>query len=231
MSGTTSDFDVNAQARTETGKGAMRRLRATGMVPGVMYGAGRDPQNIIVKGNELRKQLENEAFFSHILTVNVGSEKVQAVVKDMQRHPASAEVMHVDFLRVKATEALTMRVPLHFINEDDAPGVTFGGVFSHMMNDVEISCLPRDLPEYIEVDVAAMELGDSLNMSSLVMPEGVSLTVDVSDPDQDHMLVSLQKPMELDLGEDEGEEGEVAAGDVPTTSEDAGGDDESSEES
>ena len=226
-----SDFDVNAQARTETGKGPMRRLRATGMVPGVMYGAGRDPQNIVLKGNELRKQLENEAFFSHILTINVGSEKVQAVIKDMQRHPASSEVMHVDFLRVKATEALTMRVPLHFAGEDDAPGVTFGGVFSHLLNDVEISCLPANLPEYIEVDVAAMELGDSLHMSNLVMPEGVSLTVDVSDPDHDHTVVTLQKPMELDMGEDE--DGEVAAGEVPTTSEDGDGDadGESSEDS
>lgn len=223
-----SDFEVNAETRSETGKSAMRRLRATGRVPGVVYGAGADPQNITVKGNELRKQLENEAFFSHILTVSIGGEKVQAVVKDMQRHPASMDVTHVDFLRVKATDELTMRVPLHFVNEEKAPGVKAGGVFSHMMNDVEINCLPANLPEYIEVDVGAMALGDNVHLSNLVLPEGVSLTLDVSDADHDHTVATLHMPAALDTGEEE-EAGEALSPDVPTTSEDA--DDEEADES
>jgi len=176
-----NEYEVNAQVRDETGKGAMRRMRAQGHVPGVIYGAGKDPQRITVPGNELRRQLENEAFFSHILTVSVGGEKVQAVLKDLQRHPASYDVTHVDFLRVKATERLTMRVPLHFVNEDTAPGAKAGGVFNHLMNDVEISCLPADLPEYIDVDMGAMELGGSMLLSELQLPDGVSLTVDTSE--------------------------------------------------
>lgn len=218
-----SEFEVIAEARSETGKGAMRRLRATGRVPGVIYGAGIDPENITVKGNELRKQLENEAFFSHILTVAVGSEKTQAVVKDMQRHPGSLEVTHVDFLRVKATEELTMRVPLHFVNEETAPGHKAGGVFSHLMNDVEISCLPANLPEYIEVDVGAMEVGDNVHLSNLVLPQGVSLTVDVSDHDHDHTVATLSMPMALDTGEDEDGDEELSP-DVPTASDEAADD-------
>ena len=197
----------------------MRRLRRTGRVPGVLYGADGEVETITVKDNELRKQIDNEAFFSHILTVSVDGKKTQAVVKAMQRHPASYEVIHVDFLRVKASEELTMRVPLHFANEEVSPGAKQGGVFSHLLNDVEISCLPANLPEYIEVDVGAMDLGDSLHLSNLVMPEGVSLTADVSDHDHDHTVVTLQMPMALDTGaEEEGEEEEISP-EVPTTSE------------
>ena len=215
-----NEFEVSADVRKEMGKGAMRRLRGQGRVPGIIYGAGKDPQNICMKGNELRKQLENEAFFSHILTVDVGGEKVQAVLKDLQRHPASFDVMHVDFLRVSATEALTMRVPLHFANEETAPGARVGGVFSHLFNDVEISCLPKDLPEYIEVDVGHMDVGDSLHLSELRLPEGVSLTVDVSDGDHDHTVVTLAMPHALDTGEEaEGEEEEELSAEVPTVSE------------
>lgn len=212
-----SEFEVVAERRIETGKGAMRRLRRTGQVPGVMYGAGGDVEKITVKSNELRKQIENEAFFSHILTVSVGGAKTQAVIKDMQRHPANHEVTHVDFLRVKATEELTMRVPLHFANEDVAPGHKAGGIFSHLFNEVEISCLPANLPEYIEVDVGAMELGDSLHLSNLSLPAGVSMTVDVTDHDHDHTVVALQLPMALDVGTDE--EGEEVSPEVPTASE------------
>jgi len=213
-----SEFEVLAERRIETGKGAMRRLRRTGWVPGVLYGGGGDAENITLRLNELRKQIENEAFFSHILTVSLDGAKTQVVIKDMQRHPANYEVTHVDFMRVRATEELTMRVPLHFANEEEAPGHKAGGVFSHLFNDVEISCLPANLPEYIEVDVGAMELGDSLHLSNLTLPQGVSLTVDVSDHDHDHTMVSLQMPMELDVGTDEEEED--VSPEVPTTSED-----------
>jgi len=226
-----SEYEVSVELRTETGKGAMRRLRATGWIPGVMYGAGKDPANIALKSNELRKQLENEAFFSHILTVTVGNEKQQAVLKDMQRNPMNLQVTHVDFLRVSATEAITMRVPLHFANEEGAPGRKAGGVFSHLMNDVEISCLPGDLPEYIEVDVAAMNLGDALHLSQLTLPTGVSFTSDVTVPDHDHTVVTLAMPHELDMGEDEAEEGvEERSAEVPTVSEDEGGDGSSDED-
>lgn len=212
-----NEFEVSAERRTETGKGAMRRLRRTGKVPGVLYGAGLEPQSLALPGNVLRKQLDHEAFFSHILTISVGAEKVQAVVKDLQRHPATFDVTHVDFLRVEATEELTMRVPLHFVNEKASPGAKAGGVFSHLLNDVEISCLPADLPEYIEVDLSAMQVGDSVHLSDLVLPPGVSLTTDVSDADHDHTVATLHMPMALDTGEDADEEEEPSA-EVPTTS-------------
>jgi len=222
-----SEYEVSAEARIETGKGAMRRLRRTGRVPGVIYGAGKEPANISLKDNELRKQLENEAFFSHVLTVSVGPEKQQAVLKDLQRSPMTLAVTHVDFLRVSATDAITMRVPLHFTNEDSAPGRKAGGVFSHLMNDVEISCLPGDLPEYIAVDVVALEVGDALHLSELVLPQGVSLTIDVTDPNNDHTLVTLAMPHELDLGEDEEEEaGEEPSAEVPRVAEDEASDDD-----
>ena len=214
-----NEFEVSAERRTETGKGAMRRLRRTGSVPGVLYGAGLEAENLTLPGNVLRKQLENEAFFSHILTISVGSEKVQAVVKALQRHPATFDVTHVDFQRVQATEELTMRVPLHFVNEKAAPGAKAGGVFSHLINDVEISCLPANLPEYIEVDVGTLDVGDSVHLSELTLPEGVSLTADVSDPDHDHTVATVQMPMELDTGEDLEEDEELSA-EVPTTAED-----------
>jgi large subunit ribosomal protein L25 len=208
-----NDFEVGALKRDETGKGAMRRLRTTGRVPGVIYGTGGDPQNISLKSNELRKHLEHEAFFSHILTVSIGGEKVQAVLKDLQRHPASYEVTHVDFLRVSATEELTMRVPLHFVNEERAPAHKAGGVFSHMLNDVEISCLPGNLPEFIEVDLGGLEMGDSVHLSGLEMPAGVSLAVDVSDAAHDHTVATVHMPHALDSGEED--EDEQVSAEVP----------------
>jgi len=211
-----NDFEVGALKRDETGKGAMRRLRTTGRVPGVIYGTGGDPQNISLKANELRKHLEHEAFFSHILTVSIGGEKVQAVLKDLQRHPASYEVTHVDFLRVSATEELTMRVPLHFVNEERAPAHKAGGVFSHMLNDVEVSCLPGNLPEFIEVDLGGLEMGESVHLSGLAMPAGVSLAVDVSDAAHDHTVATVHMPHALDSGE-EGEDEQISA-EVPVVS-------------
>ena len=211
-----NDFEVGALKRDETGKGAMRRLRTTGRVPGVIYGTGGDPQNISLKANELRKHLEHEAFFSHILTVSIGGEKVQAVLKDLQRHPASYEVTHVDFLRVSATEALTMRVPLHFVNAERAPAHKAGGVFSHMLNDVEVSCLPGNLPEFIEVDLGGLEMGESVHLSGLAMPAGVSLAVDVSDAAHDHTVATVHMPHALDSGE-EGEDEQISA-EVPVVS-------------
>jgi large subunit ribosomal protein L25 len=211
-----NDFEVGALKRDETGKGAMRRLRTIGRVPGVIYGTGGDPQNISLKANELRKHLEHEAFFSHILTVSIGGEKVQAVLKDLQRHPASYEVTHVDFLRVSATEELTMRVPLHFVNEERAPAHKAGGVFSHMLNDVEVSCLPGNLPEFIEVDLGGLEMGESVHLSGLAMPAGVSLAVDVSDAAHDHTVATVHMPHALDSGE-EGEDEQISA-EVPVVS-------------
>jgi large subunit ribosomal protein L25 len=200
-----NNFEVSAIVREELGKGAIRRLRRTGGVPGIIYGGGEEVVNITLRDNELRHQAANEAFFSHILTVSVGNKKTQAVIKAMQRHPATYEVTHVDFLRINATEQLTMRVPLHFINEDDAPGKKEGGVFSHLINDLEISCLPGNLPEYIAVDLVALEIGDSVHLSGVVLPEGVALAHSIDDADHDHTVAMCQMPQVAAAEEDEGE--------------------------
>ena len=140
------------------GKGASRRLRRTGQVPGIIYGGEKDPELISLAHNELVLHLENEAFYSHILTVKSPSGEQKVVLKDVQRHPAKPFILHIDLLRVKASEKLKMQVPLHFIGEDKAPGVKQGGVVSHNIVDVEVSCLPGDLPEFIDVDVSGMDV-------------------------------------------------------------------------
>lgn len=197
-------FDIVVQARTDGGKGASRRLRRTGQVPGIVYGGRKEPVMISVAHHQLIRHLENEAFYSHVLelTLEGGVEKV--VLKDLQRHPAKPFVTHVDFQRVSMDEKLRMLVPLHFTNEDKCPGVKAGGVASHNINELEITCLPKDLPEYIEVDMAGVEMGQAIHVSEIVVPEGVELshTLDPQAP-----VVSVHG-LKAEEGEEEGEEEE-----------------------
>ena len=202
-------FEVIAEPRSELGTGASRRLRRRGRLPGVLYGAGRDPVSLTLDANRLGKQMENEAFFSHLLMVKTGDEETQAVVKALQRDPATDQVLHVDLLRVSSTEELRLRAPLHFVGEEESPGRRHGGVISHLMVDVEISCLPDALPEYIEVDLSGLDVGDSLHLSELRMPEGVRLMALVHDPDNDQPVATAQHPQKLQA--DEG--GEPEGGD------------------
>lgn len=169
-------FELTAQARSDMGKGASRRLRRSGQVPGIIYGGNSAPEMITMVHNELAQHLEQESFYSHVLTLKMPSGEQQVVLKDVQRHPAKPFIMHIDLLRVSASEKIKMQVPLHFSGEDTAPGVKAGGVASHYVTDVEVSCLPGDLPEFIDIDMSSMDLGDSLHLSDLKMPEGVELT-------------------------------------------------------
>ena len=168
-------FTVEAELRTDLGKGASRRLRHTEKFPAVVYGTGKDPVSITVDHKKFMHSLENEAFYSHILTLTVDGKEEQVILKDLQRHPAKIEVMHADFLRVSATEKLHMNVPLHFINEEECPGAAEGGLVTHSMSDVEIACLPKDLPEFLEVDLSTLELDHSLHMSDITVPAGVEI--------------------------------------------------------
>ena len=169
-------FEVQAELRTDEGKGASRRLRHAGKVPAIVYGGEDAPVSLALDHNKILRHLAEEAFYAHILTLNVDGEKQQVVLKDLQRHPASdMRIMHADFLRIDAKHAMTMNVPLHFIGEDVAPGVKAGGLVAHLMTDAEVSCLPKDLPEYIEVDVSAMEMDGSIHLSEVVLPKGVTL--------------------------------------------------------
>lgn len=205
-------FVVNAQLRTDTGKGASRRLRHAGLVPGIVYGAHQDPAMISMVHSDLVQHLDHEAFYSHILTLNIDGKSEQVILKDLQRHPARPFVMHADFLRVSAKEKLKTNVPLHFAGEDVAPGVKAGGVVSHLLTEVEVNCLPGDLPEYIEVDISGLELGGAVMLSEIALPSGVELPALAQDDAQDVQVVSIHAAhVAAEEEEGEAEEGEGAA--------------------
>ena len=168
-------FSIEAETRTDLGKGASRRLRHTEKFPAVVYGAGKDPVSLTIDHKKFLHSLENEAFYSHILTLVIDGKDEQVVLKDLQRHPAKIAVMHADFLRVSANEKLHMNVPLHFINSDTGPGAKEGGLVTHSMTEVEIACLPKDLPEFLEVDCSTLELDHSLHMSDITLPAGIEI--------------------------------------------------------
>lgn len=185
-------FTLAAEARTDAGKGASRRLRRSGRIPGILYGGDATPQALSFEANELMRNMEQEAFFSSILTVNIGGQGLQAIVRDVQVHPAKRLVWHLDLQRISATEKLRLSVPLHFLNEATAPGLKQGGgTFSHLMTEVEVTCLPKDLPEYIEVDVGHMELDETIHLSQLKLPAGVEIPELAYGPDHDHAVISL----------------------------------------
>jgi large subunit ribosomal protein L25 len=185
-------FELNAEPRNDKGKGASRRLRRAGMVPAILYGGDEEPRALALNHNQVLRSLEHEAFYSHILTVNVGGTGTRAVLRDLQRHPSKPTILHVDLQRVSATEKLRMHVPLHFLGEDIAPGVKLGGgMVMHELIEVEIECLPQDLPEFIEVDVSALEVGDSLHLSDLKVPQGLTLVELARGEDHDLGVVSI----------------------------------------
>ena len=182
-------FEINAQVRTLQGSGASRRLRATGKVPGIVYGGEAAPQAIEIDHNELLINLKKEAFHASILTIVLDGKKQQVLLRDTQRHAYKPLVLHVDFQRVDATHELHIKVPLHFINEEIAPGVKLnGGLVNHVMTEVDVHCLAKDLPEFIEVDLSALKIGDSIHLSQLKLPNGVKLVQHTAD---DSVIVGI----------------------------------------
>ena len=192
-----NEFEVVAQPRDALGTGASRRLRRMGRVPGVLYGGSKDPAHISVDGNRIRKQLENEAFAAHILAVKIEDEESQAVLKSIQRDPVTDQVIHMDFQRISASSEIHIRIPLHFVNEDVCAGKKAGGIVTHLLVEVEVGCLPKDLPEYVEVDMSALDIGESVHLSELALPEGVRLLALAQNPDNDPPIVSVQHPQKL----------------------------------
>ena len=208
-----NEFEVVARPRTELGTNACRRLRRSGMIPAILYGGGRDPIPLSLEEHRIGKQIENEAFASHILTVEVDGDESQAVLKSVHRDPATERVIHLDFQRISASSEIHLRVPLHFVNEEGCPGKRAGGIVTHLLVEVEVGCLPRDLPEYIEVDMAALDVGDSVHLSELALPEGVRLMTLAHNPDNDQPVVSVQHPqkMEEETAEGDGIEADGAS--------------------
>ena len=168
---------VNSEARSDLGKGASRRLRRNvAMVPAVIYGGDKAPESISLLAKDFAKLLENEAAYSHVLTLNVAGSNESVLIKALQRHPAKGFVLHADFVRVVAGQKLTALIPLHFLNQETSVGVKQqGGEVSHVLSEVEVSCLPKDLPEFIEVDMAAVEVGQIVHLADLKLPKGVEL--------------------------------------------------------
>jgi large subunit ribosomal protein L25 len=205
-------FELNAEPRTDTGKGASRRLRHAGKVPAIMYGGGKDPEALTLSHNEVLRNLEHEAFYSHILTVKSGGAETQAILRDLQRHPSKAVILHMDLQRISATEKLKTHAPIHFIGEDVAPGVKAGCLVSHDLTEVSIECLPGDLPEYIEVDISALEVGDSIHLSDLQVPEGVTLIDLARGDDHDSAVVSIHVKRVVEEVEPSAEGEEAAEG-------------------
>ncbi|WP_296243096.1 MULTISPECIES: 50S ribosomal protein L25/general stress protein Ctc [unclassified Psychrobacter] len=216
-------FAINAVDRSaeQQGKGASRRLRKQNLVPAIIYGGGEEPTPISIKINELVKSLEYEAFFSQILTITTDKgDEHQVVIKDLQRHPAKGFPMHADFQRIVKGQKINMNVPLHFAGREEASGTKAGGILSTLVSDVEIVCLPSELPEYLEVDVSGMEIGDLFRLSDINLPEGVILfDLDMEDA-HDRTIVNMQPPTVEEVDEDADE---VDAAEVPATEQNADG--------
>ena len=210
------DFDLIAEIREDQGKGASRRLRHQGLVPAIIYGAGRPPRALTFDHNKVIQQLDNESFYSSVLNIKVGEKSQAAILKDVQRHPSKAQIMHMDFQRIVEDEEIKMLVPIHFLGEDVAPGVKVGGgKVMHLVNEIEIVCLPRHLPEYIDIDVSELELDEMLMMSDLKLPEGVSIPALAQGEEANRPVVAIQVIKEVVIEEEE----EVEPGAVPVEGE------------
>jgi large subunit ribosomal protein L25 len=211
------DFVIEAFPRDDQGKGASRRLRREERkIPAIIYGGNKEATPVSIWHNELKKDLENEAFFSHILTIDIQGKKESVILKDLQRHPYKPILTHADFQRVDKDHEIHVNVPLHFLNEDKAPVVKLqGGVITHQLNEVEVICLPQDLPEFIEIDVMDLEMDQTLHLSDLKMPKGVRSAALQHGEDYDQAVVSVHLPRGAKVddnaeegGEEEGEDKE-----------------------
>lgn len=210
-----SDIVLEAETRTAVGKGASRRLRRENLqVPAIVYGGEQAPQPISVEKAAFYKAIEDESFFSSIISLVVDGKNEQVVVRDLQRHPYKPLITHADFLRVDATHEITINVPLHVVGEETSRGIKDQGGELHVLsNEVQISCLPKDLPDFLEVDISNVELGTTLHLSDLKLPAGVTLVELTHGEDHDNAVLSITKPKtrgEAAEGE-EGEEGEESA--------------------
>ena len=203
------EFVLNAVVRGDVGKGASRRLRNDELVPAIVYGGAQQPRNVSLSHRELVKALENEAFFSHLITLKLADGAEEVILKDLQRHPARPRILHADFQRVSRDRKLHVHIPLHFINQEKCRGVKDqGGMIQHNAVEVYVSCLPQDLPEFIEVDMTPYHVGDSVHLSELTLPEGVESIELSHGPEHDLPVATV---LAAKVGATEGEEDAAAA--------------------
>lgn len=234
------DFSLNANARNDLGKGASRRLRRINSnIPAILYGGDKAPVSLTIAHKDIAKATESEVFFSQVITLNINNKKEPAVIKALQRHPAKPLILHADFQRVSMDKEILVKVPIHFLNEDECVGVKLGGGnIIKSLNEIEISCLPKDLPEYIEVDMLDIELGGSIHLSDITLPEEVISVALSHGEESDLTVASVQAPRgiaeeeeeeAIAEGEGEGEEAETeeeASKSEEADSDDSGGDGE-----
>ncbi len=185
-----STYTYNAELRTETGTGASRRLRREDKVPAILYGADKEAASIVLAHKDMIKAQEDEGFYTHILTLNIGGESVEAILKDIQRHPFKPKITHLDFQRVDASHKLHTKVPVHFIGEEKVTKA--GNTVVHQLTEIEITCLPKALPEFVEVNVAGLVAGDSIHLSDLKLPSGVSSVELAKGADHDQSVVTVK---------------------------------------
>jgi len=223
-----NEFELIAELREDVGKGAIRRLRRDGKLPGIVYGTNKNVNMIMFNHNEIMHHLEQEAFYSRVLTLKIGKTKEKVVLKDLQRHPFKRSLLHIDLQRVDEEQALTMRIPLHFINNEKCIGVKQdGGVISHLMTEIEIVCLPKDLPEYLDVDMLEVGINEALHLTDIKLPEGVQIyriysMLHGGDGAQPVVSVHIPKVSAADEAAEAAEAAEGAEGaDVTTESADA----------
>ncbi|KTG17762.1 MULTISPECIES: 50S ribosomal protein L25/general stress protein Ctc [unclassified Guyparkeria] len=207
-------FKIEASVRDDLGKGASRRLRREGNVPAIVYGGKKAPVSLTINHNELLKHLDHEAFFSHILELNVDGETDEVVLRDLHRHPyKNTVVLHADFQRITRGQKMRMNVPLHFENREESKGAKAGGVVSVIHNEVEIECLPRQLPEYLTIDLADLDVNESIHLSEIKLPEGISIPELALGEEHDVAVVAIHPPkVEKEEEPEEAEEPEAAGG-------------------
>jgi large subunit ribosomal protein L25 len=205
-------IEISAEKRELQGKGASRRLRGSGKVPGIIYGGENPAQPIELDHNDLYHQLKLEAFHASILTMSVEGQKEKVLLRDIQMHPFKLQVLHIDFQRVASNKKIHMKVPLHFINEDIAPGVKLaGGLVSRVLTELDVSCLPKDLPEFISVDVGELAAGNTIHLSNLQLPEGVEIRSMIKGEDLPGATIAIPRAVAAE------EAAGIAAGDIPTS--------------
>ena len=202
------EFNLIAEMRDDRGKGASRRLRHQGKVPAIIYGAGREPRALMFDHNKVLRELENASFYSSILTIKVGDKSRAAIVKDIQRHPSKKQILHIDLQRIVEDEKIRMQIPIHFLGEEEAVGVKIGGgSVSRLMTEIEVSCFPKDLPEFLEVDISELELDQMLYVSNISLPKGVEISEILLE--QDQAIVSIHEIKEIIEEEIIDEEGDA----------------------
>lgn len=226
-------FIVNAVSRDEThmGKGASRRLRREkDMIPAIVYGIKKEPQSIMLSHNDFLHQIDNESFFSSILELKIdGGKAEQVIIKALQRHAYKPKVLHADFLRISAKAELKVTVPIHFVGAQEAPGVKEGGILSHPTTDVEVVCLPKNLPEHLAVDISELALDESMHLSNITLPEEVKISLLEQEEPNDLVVATIhlpkvveEEPEELEAGADgDAAEGDKTDGDAPASDDEA----------